>query len=101
LKIIETSLCYFHSFSVFSKHYNHFIHILVSYPFNIQIISHMKIQQLQQNLEMAQQQEIQFKAQMEVRIKWPTSRALVWYLSVIVFVFLLAITSLHSWPFSI
>jgi hypothetical protein len=33
----------------------------------------MKIQQLQQNLEMAQQQEIQFKAQMEVRLKCTTT----------------------------
>ena len=30
----------------------------------------MKIQQLQQNLEIAQQQEIQYKAQMEVSVKW-------------------------------
>jgi hypothetical protein len=30
----------------------------------------MKIQQLQQNLEIAQQQEIQYKAQMEVSLKW-------------------------------
>ena len=37
--------------------------------FNLQIISHMKIQQLQQNLEIAQQQEIQYKAQMEVGVK--------------------------------
>jgi len=37
--------------------------------FNLQIISHMKIQQLQQNLEIAQQQEIQYKAQMEVSVK--------------------------------
>jgi hypothetical protein len=29
----------------------------------------MKIQQLQQNLEIAQQREIQFKAQMEVSVK--------------------------------
>ena len=29
----------------------------------------MKIQQLQQNLEIAQQQEIQYKAQMEVSVK--------------------------------
>ena len=41
----------------------------VVFGFNLQIISHMKIQQLQQNLEMAQQQEIQYKAQMEVCIK--------------------------------
>jgi LPS O-antigen subunit length determinant protein (WzzB/FepE family) len=37
--------------------------------FNLQIISHMKIQQLQQNLEIAQQQEIQYKAQMEVSVE--------------------------------
>lgn len=37
----------------------------LQYKSQLEIISHMKIQQLQQNLEMAQQQEIQFKAQME------------------------------------
>jgi len=37
----------------------------LQYKSQLEIISHMKIQQLQQNLEMAQQQEIQYKAQME------------------------------------
>lgn len=31
--------------------------------------NHMKIQQLQQNLEQAQQQESMFKAQMEVNVQ--------------------------------
>ncbi|XP_071442630.1 mediator of RNA polymerase II transcription subunit 25 [Hetaerina americana] len=37
----------------------------LQYKSQLEIISHMKIQQLQQNLEVAQQQEMQYKAQLE------------------------------------
>lgn len=40
--------------------------IFIEYFPNLQIMNHIKIQQIQQNLESAQQQEMKFQAQIEV-----------------------------------